>query len=113
MIILEYQLKALLFSFFFGMFFSLALNINYNIIYKGKMRYRIITNIMFVFNMVLIYFLVMKKICNAIIHPYFVLMVIIGFMIFNNNFKLYFQKIKNKVSKKIKNKLSRKIKITK
>jgi hypothetical protein len=78
------QIKSLTFSFFYGIFFSFILNINYKYIYSGLLIYRTITNLLFVINNVLIYFIILKKINNGIIHPYFFIMTLIGFFVFNS-----------------------------
>ena len=61
----------------------------------------IIFNILFVFDLVLIYFLVMRKINNAVIHPYFYLFIILGFFTFFNITKRFRKLVKMpKVKKK-------------
>lgn len=52
---------------------------------KGKVK-RLFLNGLFVFNQVLFYFIVLKKINQGIIHPYFLFMVLLGVLISNRLF---------------------------
>lgn len=88
MIPLNIQIKTLLFSFLFGIFFSVFLNINYKLIYNNKKFYRIITSFIFVMINVIIYFIILRKINNGILHIYSIFMIILGF-IFENIVKKY------------------------
>ena len=70
------QVVALIFSFIYGGVLSVLYNFNYNILFYKNRVVKIIFNILFVFDLVLIYFLVMRKINNAVIHPSFYLFII-------------------------------------
>lgn len=59
--------------------------------------YKLVINILFILNNVLLYFIVLKKINNGIIHFYFILMILFGFL----TIKFVFEK--NKLKTKIKN----------
>ncbi len=98
MIELVIQIKSLVFSFFYGVLFAILLNINYKYIYKSKLGYRILINIMFVISNVLLYFIIIKIINNGIIHFYFVVMIIMGFLISNYQFKKLKIMIKRKIT---------------
>ena len=76
------QVIALIFSFIYGGVLSVLYNFNYNILFYKNRVVKIIFNIIFIFDLVLIYFLVMRKINNAVIHPYFYLLIILGFFTF-------------------------------
>ena len=78
------QVVSLIFSFIYGGVLSVLYNFNYNILFYKNRVVKIIFNILFVFDLVLIYFLVMRKINNAVIHPYFYLFIILGFFTFFN-----------------------------
>ena len=73
------QVIALVFSFIYGVVLSVLYNLNYNLLFYKRRSVKIIFNILFVLDLVLIYFLVMRKINNAVIHPYFYLFIILGF----------------------------------
>ena len=74
------QVIALIFSFIYGGILSALYNFNYNLLFYKKKSIKIFFNIIFVLDLVLIYFLAMRKINNAIIHPYFYLLIILGFV---------------------------------
>ena len=84
---LNLQIISLLFSYFFGILFSFLLNLNYKIIYQKNKLYRIITTLLFVLLCTLVYFIVLKKINEGIIHPYFFLMIILGFFTVNSKLR--------------------------
>ncbi len=75
------QITSLLFSLLFGALFSLFLRINYKYIYKGPIVLKILINIMFVTDNILLYFIILKRINNGIVHTYFLLMILLGFVI--------------------------------
>ena len=100
---LSEQVVALIFSFIYGGILSVLYNFNYNLLFYKKKSIKIFFNIIFVLDLVLIYFLVMRKINNAIIHPYFYLFIIFGFSLFFD-FSKWFRKLLKmpEVKKKIK-----------
>ena len=79
--ILEIQIKMLLFSFVYGFFFALLISIFSRWLYNNKIFIRIIFTLFFVFSNTIIYFLGMRSINEAIIHPYAILMLIAGYLI--------------------------------
>ena len=81
---LKEQVLAIFFSFIFGSLLSCLYNFNYKLLFNKRKIVKIIFNIIFIFDLVLIYFLVMRKINNAIIHPYFYLLIALGFFTFFN-----------------------------
>ncbi len=84
MMILKEQIVAIIFSFIYGGILSVLYNFNYNILFSERKIIKIIFNIIFILDLVLIYFLIMRKINNAIIHPYFYLFIVVGFFVFFN-----------------------------
>lgn len=76
---LKIQILSLLFSFIFGIIFSLLVNINYRLLFSKSRIFQIIMTLVFVINCALIYFFLLKFINNGVVHPYFYLMVLIGF----------------------------------
>ena len=76
---LKIQVFSLLFSFFFGVIFSVLVNINYKLLFTKYKIFQVIVTLLFVIFGALIYFFLLKFINNGVIHPYFYLMVFIGF----------------------------------
>ncbi len=104
---LKLQFIALLFSFIFGIFLAFIYNFNYNLLFKTSIVNRIIINVVLVVDLVLIYFIGLKKINNGIVHPYFYLLIILGFFLFFNltkKFRKFFkiEKKKEKLPKNVK-----------
>ena len=83
MIPLNIQVKSIIFSFLYGGLFSNFTHLNYKYIYYSKGIFKLIINIMFIVDNVLLYFLILKCINNGIIHYYFIISIIIGFIIVN------------------------------
>jgi len=84
---IDVQLKSLLFSLFYGLLFSIMLRINYKYMYKGPLILKILINLFFVMDNVLIYFIFLKKLNEGIVHTYFLLMILLGFVIMELLFK--------------------------
>lgn len=78
---LQVQIQSLIFSFIFGLFFSCLLNLNYHYLMHDKIGFRIVTNILFVLDMVLLYFILLKLINNGILHVYFFICLFLGFLL--------------------------------
>ncbi len=78
---LKIQIISLLFSFFYGVAFSSLVNINYELLFKKRKKYRIIYTLIFVLIMALLYFFLLQKINNGIMHVYFLMIILIGFYI--------------------------------
>ena len=80
---LEIQIQSLIFSFIFGMFFSLMYNTFYRLLFCGNKLKRIIINLIFDIIIFGIYFLCLKVINSGIVHLYFLISLILGFIIGN------------------------------
>ena len=106
---LKIQIISLLFSFVFGIIFSILTNINYRFLFCKNKFFQIIITIIFVIDVSLCYFLILRKINNGIIHSYFLIALAIGFLIGFVNLSKYVNKIKKKLKKCLK--MSRKHKI--
>lgn len=88
------QIMVLLVSFLYGIFFFYSSKLN-NFFIKDKNKiYRSIITILFMYNIVLLYIIMIFKINNGKFHPYFFIMLILGFLIGT--------KSKNKVLKNVK-----------
>ena len=72
------QIKSLVFSFLFGILFSFLISICEKKLYKVRIRYQIINSCLFCIINALVYFIILKKINNGIIHVYFILSIIVG-----------------------------------
>ena len=80
MMSLSEQIISMVFSFIYGIVISVLYNFNYNLLFSKRTIFKVIFNLLFVFDLVLLYFLIMKKINGGIIHPYFYLLIILGFI---------------------------------
>lgn len=81
---LEVQIQSLIYSFVYGLSFSFFFNLHYRYLYLGKIYYRIVTSIFFVLVNVFLYFLLLRLINCGVIHPYFLLMILLGFFVGNS-----------------------------
>ena len=76
---LKIQIITLIISILFGLIFSIILDIFK--IFKSKKIFYIIISIFITILLSLIYFYVLLKINNAIIHPYYIIAFILGFIL--------------------------------
>ena len=83
MIPLNIQIKSIIFSFIYGCFFSFLLSTNYKYIYLSKGIKKLLFNFVFVIDNALLYFIILRYINNGIVHFYFILSIIIGFITVN------------------------------
>ena len=94
--ILKIQIFSLLYSFIYGIIFYILLEVNQKFLYEGNIVYRIIISFLFVIFISLLYFLILIKINNGILHLYFFLTMFTGYLL---SFVIYKKLIvkKNKV----------------
>lgn len=78
MMTLDIQIRTFLVSILFGILFSFLMDM----LYKQKI-FNIILSFIVILIFTIIYFFVLLKINNAIIHPYYVIAFIIGFCLQN------------------------------
>lgn len=78
---LHTQIITLTVSFLYGMNFSFLVSVNYKYLYQSKIILRILFTFFFILANVLIYFIILKKINEAILHPYSLGMIFIGFFV--------------------------------
>ena len=78
---LKIQIILTIFSFFYGFLFSNFININYKFVYNSKKVIKILSSLFIILIAVLVYFIGIKKINNAILHPYSIFIVIVGFFV--------------------------------
>ena len=79
------QLITLAVSYFYGFFFYYLYKINYLIIKNKRRFYQSLITILFMYNIVLIYIIIIFKINSGIFHIYFFIMISLGFF---SNIKL-------------------------
>lgn len=79
--VLTIQVYSLLFSFFYGMFFYFLLEINYKFLYNDKFIFKFIYTLVFILFNTLLYFVCLKRINNGVVHIYFLLVILLGYII--------------------------------
>lgn len=91
---LEIQIQSLIVSFVFGLFVSLLYNLLYFILYNRNKIILVISNLFFSISLSLLYFYIMFIINDANIHPYFISLMVIGFILGNIKTKKIRTKVK-------------------
>lgn len=76
---LKTQIITLIASFLYGIFFSFLVNLNYKYLYQKNVYLKVMFTFLFIFINVILYFLIIKKINQAILHPYSFGMIFVGF----------------------------------
>lgn len=80
---LSVQIQSFIFSFVFGFLFSYLVNLSYKYLFSKKLHVQIIWNFFILVGSCLLYFLGMKIINHAVLHLYFYIMVMIGYLVGN------------------------------
>lgn len=70
------------------MFVSLMFNLNYKYLFSNNFLFRAVSTELFIFDSVLLYFMLLLKINNGIISYYFIIMILIGFFLGNQKTKI-------------------------
>lgn len=96
---LEIQLLSLIFSFSYGILLSYVYNIAFNLLEHKVKRYKVLINILFFVNMFLIYFFLLLKINDGVLHLYFLILLFLGFWLFVNKTKSLRKYLKVSVKK--------------
>lgn len=81
MILIE-QIRSLALSFLYGMFFAFSYKINYKYLYSNSVFFKLILIFLFMLDHILLYFILISKINNGIIHIYFLLIFIFGILFY-------------------------------
>lgn len=84
------QIISLTFSFFYGIIFGLFINLNYKIIYSDKILIKYIGTFLVILISTLLYFIILRKINNANMHIYCLIVLSLGYCLYNiiaSNFK--------------------------
>ncbi len=84
---LKLQVFSLFFSFLYGVFFSFLFNFHYHYLFYRKRIVQVFITLLFLLDMALLYFLILQKINNGIIHIYFYFLLFLGFYISFSFFK--------------------------
>jgi len=74
------QLLSLLLSFIYGFLFYFTSLLNYKIIKKFNVFFKYLLTFIYMFIIALIYVFLFFKINNGVVHDYFLLMVLCGFL---------------------------------
>lgn len=80
---LETQIKSIIISFVLGLFYSLLFNIFHFLLYSNNKVIKITFTIVFNMSLMILFFYVMYLINYADIHPYFVFLLVAGFILGN------------------------------
>ena len=78
------QLLSFIFSFSYGIIISYLYNLFYIFLETKVLRYKILSNFLFYINIFLIYFILLRKINDGVIHIYFILLTLLSFYLFIN-----------------------------
>jgi len=98
----EIQLLSFFASFIFGIFFAFLNDLNNKLIAKGKKGFKIAATILFIVNISLLYLFLMYRINEGVIHLYFLLFVVLGYVA-----RSYKPKVLTKTVKKVSNYLKK------
>ena len=80
--ILDLQIRSLAFSFIYGIFFAFTYKINYKYLINNIFFFKLILSFLFTLDHILLYFILITKINNGILHIYFLLTFIIGIIFY-------------------------------
>lgn len=82
--ILKNQILTIIFSIIYGFFFYLLIYLNKKVLFNKSIIKRIISNLLFIIDMVLIYFIIIKIVNNGVLTYYSYIFIIIGMLIQKN-----------------------------
>lgn len=85
--ILSTQIKSFIISFIYGIIYATLFNLNYKVLFFNKKSLIILTNIFFNFDIFLLYFLLLRMINNGVVHIYFLMLLLLGFVVGNKSTK--------------------------
>lgn len=78
---LQIQIFSLIFSFLFGLVFAFFVNLHYDMLFSKNKWFRLFINFIFVIDMALLYFLILKSLNGGVLHLYFFLLIFLGFLL--------------------------------
>ena len=88
------QIISMIFSFVFGIFFSMFTNVNYKYLFSKNIVFKTVFTFIYIIDCALLYFLIIKKINNGIVHLYFLLFIGGGFLVGLLKFNRFVDKLK-------------------
>lgn len=94
------QIRALFLSFLYGIIFNILFITNKNLLLSKNKIFKIIINILFMIDNVLIYFILLRFINKNILHYTFFIMFILGFLFSNYYFMNTLHTLKRKIDYK-------------
>ena len=78
---LKLQIISLIVSFIYGVIFYYQLNFNYKIVYNEKVIIKVLGTFIFIIANALLYFYILLRINNGIVHIYCLLTLVLGYFI--------------------------------
>ena len=81
------QIRTIAYTFLFGLYLALVFNLLYKILFSKHLLINIFTNFFFIFLNSILYFYLLFKINNGIIHIYLLFIFLISFILYNHLFK--------------------------
>ena len=78
---LKIQVFSFVFSFFYGILFSFLMNLHYQYLFHKCKVFKVVFTLLFLLDMALLYFLLLRIINGGIIHIYFYLLLFLGFYV--------------------------------
>ena len=79
--VLILQIYSIVYSFCYGIFLFFLLEINYRLIYNENIVIKFIFTFFFAVFNTLLYFIGLKRINNGIVHVYFLLIILLGYIL--------------------------------
>ena len=92
MINLIVQVRAIIFSFLYGIFLAFMFNINYKLLFHHKKMVRLFFDFIFVIDCGILYFYILEILAYGYLHIYFLLFLSLGFLLFYSLFKKLLRK---------------------
>lgn len=84
---LEVQIQSFIYSFVFGFFFNFIFNLSYKYLFSSGKIIKVLLNVLFVIASSLLYFVFLMIVNSGVLHIYFLLFVVMGFIFGNYYFK--------------------------
>ncbi len=86
---IEIQIKLILFSILYGIYFGGMIDLNHKYLYSNRKIFKILFTFIFMLFNIVLYFLILKRINQGILHYYSFLCIVFGFIIENIIVKKY------------------------
>ena len=93
---LETQIQSIIISFVYGLFISGLYNLLYFALYNNNKIIKVLSCVLFNISLTVLFFYIMYLINYGIIHPYFVILLVVGFVLGNFKTKNIRINVKNK-----------------